>query len=101
MWLRLSQDTITQYCGSGGLNSMSGSALAVGTAVSTCSNLPVEAWCLQYNQHLGKTLLLPVDEPKSILDQLIRETILRKCSEATAASSGSSTEQSGYVSRIF
>jgi len=33
---------------------------------------------LQYNQHLGKTLLLPVEEPKSILDQVIKETILRK-----------------------
>lgn len=41
----------------------------------------MEAWCLQYNQHLGKTLLLPVEEPKSILDQVITETILRKLPE--------------------
>lgn len=41
----------------------------------------IEAWCLQYNQHLGKTLLLPVEEPKSILDQVINETIMRKVPE--------------------
>ncbi|XP_015429888.1 PREDICTED: E3 ubiquitin-protein ligase MYCBP2-like [Dufourea novaeangliae] len=56
VWLRLNADTIKQYCSSSHL----------------------EAWCLQYNQHLGKTLLLPVEEPKSILDQVIKETILRK-----------------------
>lgn len=59
MWLRLSADTIKQYCN---------------TSI-------IEAWCLQYNQHLGKTLLLPVEEPKSILDQVITETILRKLPE--------------------
>lgn len=32
-----------------------------------------EAWCLQYNQHLVKTLLLPVEEPKTILEQVIKE----------------------------
>ncbi|XP_046604041.1 E3 ubiquitin-protein ligase MYCBP2 isoform X2 [Neodiprion virginianus] len=56
VWLRLNAETIKQYCNSGHL----------------------EAWCLQYNQHLGKTLLLPVEEPKTILDQVIKETILRK-----------------------
>ncbi|XP_076287336.1 MYC binding protein highwire isoform X6 [Lasioglossum baleicum] len=56
VWLRLNADTIKQYCNSSHL----------------------EAWCLQYNQHLGKTLLLPVEEPKSILDQVIKETISRK-----------------------
>nr|CAD7453704.1 unnamed protein product [Timema tahoe] len=59
VWLRLSQDTIHQYC---------------------CNGYS-EAWCLQYNQHLGKTLLLPVEEPRSILDQVIKETILRKLPE--------------------
>lgn len=59
MWLRLSADTIKQYC----------------------PTTAIEAWCLQYNQHLGKTLLLPVEEPKSILDQVITETILRKLPE--------------------
>lgn len=43
-----------------------------------------EAWCLQYNQHLGKTLLLPVEEPKRILDQVIKETIARKLPEVTS-----------------
>lgn len=56
VWLRLNAETIKEYCNSSHL----------------------EAWCLQYNQHLGKTLLLPVEEPKSILDQVIKETILRK-----------------------
>uniref|UniRef100_A0A1B6EGK8 PHR domain-containing protein n=1 Tax=Clastoptera arizonana TaxID=38151 RepID=A0A1B6EGK8_9HEMI len=55
VWLRLNQDTIRQYCNS---------------AYS-------EAWCLQYNQHLGKTLLLPLQEPKSILDHVIKETMQR------------------------
>ncbi|KAB0796834.1 hypothetical protein PPYR_10895 [Photinus pyralis] len=59
VWLRLSPETIKQYC-----------------TVSV-----IEAWCLQYNQHLGKTLLLPVEEPKSILDQVITETIMRKLPE--------------------
>nr|CAD7431359.1 unnamed protein product [Timema monikensis] len=62
VWLRLSQDTIHQYC---------------------CNGYS-EAWCLQYNQHLGKTLLLPVEEPRSILDQVIKETILRKLPEIAA-----------------
>ncbi|XP_014476553.1 PREDICTED: E3 ubiquitin-protein ligase MYCBP2 isoform X5 [Dinoponera quadriceps] len=56
VWLRLNAETIKEYCNSSHL----------------------EAWCLQYNQHLGKTLLLPVEEPKSILDQVIKETIMRK-----------------------
>ncbi|KAJ8975748.1 hypothetical protein NQ317_015370 [Molorchus minor] len=59
VWLRLSADTIKQYCN---------------TSV-------LEAWCLQYNQHLGKTLLLPVEEPKSILDQVITDTIMRQLPE--------------------
>lgn len=56
VWLRLNAETIKEYYNSSHL----------------------EAWCLQYNQHLGKTLLLSVEEPKSILDQVIKETILRK-----------------------
>ncbi|XP_047115899.1 E3 ubiquitin-protein ligase highwire-like [Schistocerca piceifrons] len=60
VWLRLSQDTVQQYCSHG----------------------HGEAWCLQYNQHLGKTLLLPVEEPKSILDQVFKETIMRKLPDA-------------------
>ncbi|KMQ98404.1 putative e3 ubiquitin-protein ligase mycbp2-like protein [Lasius niger] len=60
VWLRLNAETIKEYCNSS----------------------HHEAWCLQYNQHLGKTLLLPVEEPKSILDQVIKETILRKRPDA-------------------
>lgn len=56
VWLRLSAETIKQYC----------------------VNPVMEAWCLQYNQHLGKTLLLPIEEPKSILEQLIKETIQKR-----------------------
>ncbi|BET00252.1 RING [Nesidiocoris tenuis] len=52
VWLRLNQDTIRQYCDA---------------AYS-------EAWCLQFNQHLGKTLLLPVQEPKSIIESATRGT---------------------------
>ncbi|XP_076245488.1 MYC binding protein highwire [Calliopsis andreniformis] len=55
-WLRLNAETIKEYCSSSHL----------------------EAWCLRYHQHLGKTFLLPVEEPKSVLDQVIKETILRK-----------------------
>ncbi|KAF6200677.1 hypothetical protein GE061_005120 [Apolygus lucorum] len=53
VWLRLNQDTIRQYCDA---------AYA-------------EAWCLQFNQHLGKTLLLPVQEPKSIIESATRGSV--------------------------
>ncbi|KAF7271207.1 hypothetical protein GWI33_015889 [Rhynchophorus ferrugineus] len=59
VWLRLSADTIRQYC----------------------NPHIMEAWCLQYNQHLGKTLLLPVEEPKTILEQVLTDTIMRKLPE--------------------
>ncbi|XP_041356631.1 E3 ubiquitin-protein ligase MYCBP2-like isoform X3 [Gigantopelta aegis] len=59
VWVRLGQDSITEWC----VNGYS------------------EAWCLQYNQHLGKTLLVPVQEPKSILDEMAKEQIVRKMPE--------------------
>ncbi|KAL1517027.1 hypothetical protein ABEB36_000847, partial [Hypothenemus hampei] len=59
IWLRLSADTIRQYC----------------------NPQIIEAWCLQYHQHLGKTLLLPVEEPKTILEQVLTDTIMRKLPE--------------------
>ena len=62
MWLRLSQDSIKKWCG-------------------PLINGHNEAWAVQYNQHLGKTLLVPVEEPKSILDEIIKETILRRLPE--------------------
>lgn len=42
VWVRLSTESIRQHC------------------VATW--FPTEAWCLQYNQHLNKTLLFPVIE---------------------------------------
>ncbi|KAL9885814.1 MYC binding protein highwire isoform 2-T2 [Glossina fuscipes fuscipes] len=45
VWLRLSTESIRQHC--------------------TIGWYPTEAWCLQYNQHLGKTLLHPVVEAVS------------------------------------
>lgn len=56
VWLRLSPESMRQYC------------------ITSHS----EAWCLQYNQHLGKTLLVPLDHPKTILDQVITDTISRR-----------------------
>ncbi|KAK7075660.1 hypothetical protein SK128_025503, partial [Halocaridina rubra] len=56
VWLRLSAESLRQYCANG----------------------YSEAWCLQYNQHIGKTLLVPLDHPKTILDQVITDTISRR-----------------------
>lgn len=53
VWLRLSPESMRQYC------------------IAAHS----EAWCLQYNQHLGKTLLVPLDHPKTILDQVVKRSI--------------------------
>lgn len=46
-WVRLNVETILKYCNS-------------------CHS---EAWCLLYNQHLGKMLLHQIDEPKSYASQ--------------------------------
>lgn len=43
VWVRLSTESIRQHCITGWY--------------------PSEAWCLQYNQHVGKTLLHPIIEP--------------------------------------
>ncbi|XP_043286736.1 E3 ubiquitin-protein ligase MYCBP2 isoform X2 [Venturia canescens] len=59
VWLRLNSETIKKYCHSS----------------------HSEAWCLGYNQHLGKTLLLPVAEPKSSTEQTKEQTSLRKRAE--------------------
>ncbi|XP_013400127.1 E3 ubiquitin-protein ligase MYCBP2 [Lingula anatina] len=59
VWLRLSPESIKTWCNNG-YN---------------------EAWAMQYNQHLGKTMLVPVEEPKSILDEIIKDTILRRLPE--------------------
>ena len=52
----------------------------IGAAASGNMGLP-EAWCLQYNQHLGKTLLAPVEEPRSIVDEMVKEALARKLPE--------------------
>ncbi|XP_052792731.1 E3 ubiquitin-protein ligase MYCBP2-like isoform X2 [Mya arenaria] len=53
VWLRLSADSIKEWCHNG----------------------YSDAWTLQYNQHLGKTLLVPLDEPKSTFDEILSETV--------------------------
>lgn len=60
VWLRLSPESVRQYCSSG----------------SSGQQQQQEAWCLQYNQHLGKTLLVPLDHPKTILDQVCTSFLL-------------------------
>jgi E3 ubiquitin-protein ligase MYCBP2 len=40
-----------------------------------------EAWALQYNQLLGKTFLVPLEQPKSILDEILKDTIRKKFPE--------------------
>jgi hypothetical protein len=42
VWVRLHSETMKEYCGA----------------------FYQEAWCLQYNQHLNKTLLLPMNQTK-------------------------------------
>ncbi|XP_055389767.1 E3 ubiquitin-protein ligase highwire-like [Condylostylus longicornis] len=46
IWVRLSTVSIREHCSTGWY--------------------PTEAWCLQYNQHLGKTLLYPLLEEQSV-----------------------------------
>lgn len=46
VWVRLSTESIRQHCQPGWY--------------------PLEAWCLQFNQHIDKTLLHPVIEPSSV-----------------------------------
>lgn len=60
VWLRLSPESVRQYCSGG----------------SSGQQQQQEAWCLQYNQHLGKTLLVPLDHPKTILDQVCTSFLL-------------------------
>lgn len=69
VWVRLAPDSLKDWC-----------------RVSVSPEQ--EAWALQYNQHLGKTLLVPVDEPKSILDEIIKETIRRRYPELASRERG-------------
>ena len=50
VWVRLSPESIKKYC----------------NTTSTAQH-NIEGWSLQYNQHLGKTLLVPIGEPKPIV----------------------------------
>ncbi|XP_056610662.1 E3 ubiquitin-protein ligase MYCBP2 isoform X7 [Triplophysa dalaica] len=63
VWLRLNDDTVKKY-----VPNMNGYT---------------EAWCLSFNQHLGRSLLLPVDEGRSSLDQYGNETSGRPYQETT------------------
>lgn len=65
VWLRLSPESLKEFC----------------TLTSLASNGLTEAWALQYNQHLGKTLLVPVEQPKSIVGEIIRETLRKRVPE--------------------
>lgn len=56
VWVRLSPETIKTYCHNG----------------------YSEAWCLQYNQHLGKTLLVPMEESKSVPEEFFAEKVVLK-----------------------
>ncbi|KAK7473506.1 hypothetical protein BaRGS_00035259, partial [Batillaria attramentaria] len=53
VWLRLSAESMREWCSGSGA----------------------------YNQHLGKTLLAPVEEPRSIVDEMVKEQLARKLPE--------------------
>ncbi|KAF2975157.1 hypothetical protein EK904_003165 [Melospiza melodia maxima] len=53
VWLRLNDETIKKY-----VPNMNGYT---------------EAWCLSFNQHLGKSLLVPVDESRSNADDFFKD----------------------------
>ncbi|NXD08304.1 MYCB2 ligase, partial [Nothocercus nigrocapillus] len=53
VWLRLNDETIKKY-----VPNMNGYT---------------EAWCLSFNQHLGKSLLVPVDESRSSSDDFFKD----------------------------
>ncbi|XP_054087808.1 E3 ubiquitin-protein ligase highwire isoform X1 [Zeugodacus cucurbitae] len=64
VWLRLSTESIRQHC--------------------TMGWYPTEAWCLQYNQHFGRTLLHPVAETSTTTAGLTTTT-------TTSTTTGTST----------
>jgi len=49
IWVKLDELSLYAYCES-----------------SHTRNFRLEGWCLQYNQHVGRTLLFPVEGPKRI-----------------------------------
>nr|XP_055071382.1 E3 ubiquitin-protein ligase MYCBP2 isoform X4 [Misgurnus anguillicaudatus] len=68
VWLRLNDDTVKKY-----VPNMNGYT---------------EAWCLSFNQHLGRSLLLPVDEGRSSLDDFEKDVSGHPCQEATVRDLG-------------
>ena len=39
--------------------------LSMESVKECCYNQFSEAWCMQYNQHLGRTLLFPISNPEA------------------------------------
>jgi hypothetical protein len=72
----MSAESMREWCENGG----AGAAGGVGGLA--------EAWCLQYNQHLGRTLLAPVEEPRSIMDEMVKEALLRRLPDYMRAGGG-------------
>ncbi|KAG1945273.1 E3 ubiquitin-protein ligase MYCBP2 [Pimephales promelas] len=68
VWLRLNDETVKKY-----VPNMNGYT---------------EAWCLSFNQHLGRSLLVPVDEGRSNLDDYGKETSGHPSHDATARDMG-------------
>ncbi|CAG7827587.1 unnamed protein product [Allacma fusca] len=52
IWVKLNDPSVKAFCDS----------------LAQTKNLRTEGWCLQYNQHVGKTLLFPVEGPKQLPD---------------------------------
>ncbi|XP_043104373.1 E3 ubiquitin-protein ligase MYCBP2 isoform X6 [Puntigrus tetrazona] len=68
VWLRLNDETVKKY-----VPNMNGYT---------------EAWCLSFNQHLGRSLLVPVDEGRSNLDDYGKETSGRPSHDANVRDLG-------------
>ena len=64
VWLRLNAESASKWCPH--------------ATISTGGGVVLEAWALQYNQHQGKLLLAPLDEPKSILGEFFKDTIHKR-----------------------
>lgn len=77
IWVRLSTESIRQHC--------------------TPGWYPPEAWCLQYNQHLGKTLLHPVVELQTTV---VTATTVTSASISVASSLNDRLRQPSQSSSI-
>ncbi|XP_034779596.2 E3 ubiquitin-protein ligase MYCBP2 isoform X9 [Acipenser ruthenus] len=63
VWLRLNDETVKKY-----VPNMNGYT---------------EAWCLSFNQHLGRSLLVPVDESRMHCDDYFKEVSARRSHEVS------------------